>query len=113
MRSLHVKEVPGELYVYDVESHSGLPPYRVCLGERILNGRAHGVCQCPHFQAVCDPNLREHSKRVPYKLEAGRVVEGVTECKHIRAARQHWEHHVATILLAHINQEHEHKQTST
>lgn len=105
MRKLHVQEVPGELYVYEVESHSGLPPYRVSLTERIHQGRAHGVCNCPYFQAVCDPNLREHGKRVPYKLEAARVVEGVTECKHIRAARKHWEHHVATRLLATFNTE--------
>lgn len=55
-----------------------------------------GRCSCVHFQMVADPNYRRHKSWIPYAL--GR--HGVSECKHIRAAFDHFHLYTAVPMLA-------------
>ena len=87
-----VEDVPGEPFRYRVESKTepGLF-HTVDLTQR----GGHGVCTCTHFQIVAAPNFRRHGNWIPYA--PGR--HGVSECKHIRAAFDHFHLYVTVPML--------------
>jgi hypothetical protein len=88
-----VEEVEGEPFRYRVESHSEpLFFHTVDLTQR----GGHGACTCKHFQVVANPNFRRHGKHIPYAPKR----EGVSECRHIRAALDHFHLHVTIPMLA-------------
>jgi hypothetical protein len=88
-----VETVPNEPFRYRVESKSLSDIFHfVDLTAR--NG--HGRCSCVFFQMVAEPNFRRHGNWIPYA--PGR--EGVSECKHIRAAFDHYHLYVTCPMLA-------------
>lgn len=88
-----VEEVPGEAFRFRVESISepGLW-HLVDLTER----GGHGMCDCKFFQAVANPNFRRHGRWIPYAPQR----HGVSECKHLAAARDHYHLYVTIPMLA-------------
>jgi hypothetical protein len=87
-----VEEVPGEPFRYRVESQSEpLKWHLVDLTER----GGHGMCDCKHFQTVAGPNFRRHGKWIPYAPKRN----GVSECKHLRAAWDHYHLYVAIPMM--------------
>ncbi|GAA5117096.1 hypothetical protein JIN84_17930 [Luteolibacter yonseiensis] len=68
---------------YRVESKS-MPDLWYLVDLTARNG--HGRCSCIHFQTVADPNYRRHGSWIPYAPKR----QGVSECKHLRAA---WDYH--------------------
>jgi hypothetical protein len=89
----HVREVRGERFRYEVESISepGMH-HTVDLTQR----GGHGACTCTHFLMVANANFRRHGLYIPYAQKR----EGVSECKHIRAALDHLHQHVIVPMLA-------------
>ena len=87
-----VEEDHGAPLRYRVESRSGAHWHLVDLTAR----GGHGRCSCVFFQMVADPNFRRHGNWIPYA--PGR--EGVSECKHIRAAFDHHHLYVTVPMLA-------------
>lgn len=113
--TLRVQELAGELWRYRVESHTeGDIAHSVDLSE--MGGA--GTCTCPFWKFNVSRNLERLADRaqddarldgealsrheallsahIPYSK--GR--KGVTECKHIRAAREHLYKHRVRPLLA-------------
>ena len=88
-----VEEVEDEPFRYRVESQ-GEPGkwHLVDLTER----GGHGMCDCKHFQTVANPNFRRHGERIPYMPKR----QGVSECKHIAAAFDHFHLYVTVPMLA-------------
>jgi hypothetical protein len=87
-----VEEVPGEPFRYRVESLAEpLIWHMVDLTDR----GGHGACSCKHFQTVANPNFRRHQTWIPYAPKR----EGVSECKHIRAALDHMHAHITIPML--------------
>ena len=95
--SLNVKWT-GEIGRYHVESHSSETPYFVDLCERLLDGRAHGICNCIWFSTKANPNLKKYAKRIPYATVLGHVRQTATECKHIAAANNYDHYHMTMPL---------------
>ena len=88
-----VEEIPGEPFAYAVQSHSDPSSWhRVDLTQR----GGHGACTCEHFQLVACPNWRRHQQWIPYA--PGR--QGVSECRHIRAAWDYWHIQTAVPMMA-------------
>lgn len=82
-----------EPFVYHVSSKSNPSmPYVVDLSQRGGNG----ACGCVYFMMVANPAFRRHGKWIPYA--PGR--QGASECKHIRAAFDHYHQHVTIPMLA-------------
>jgi hypothetical protein len=77
---------------YRVESKSQELWHYVDLTAR--NG--HGRCSCMFFQTVAAPNFKRHGGWIPYAPKR----QGVSECKHIRAAFDHFHLYVAVPMLA-------------
>lgn len=88
-----IEEVPGEPFRYRVESKTDPSKWHlVDLTER----GGHGMCDCEHFTFTANPNFRRHLKFIPYA--PGR--HGVSECRHIRAAFEHYHQHVTQPMLS-------------
>lgn len=88
-----VEEVPGEPFRYRVESLTEpLIWHMVDLTDR----GGHGACSCKHFQTGANPNFRRHQQWIPYAPKR----QGVSECKHIRAALDHYHVHITQPMLA-------------
>jgi len=92
-----VEEDGNAPFRYRVESQS--EPGRIHLVD--LTGRhGFGACDCDHFHFTANPTYKEKGLYIPY--EAGRA--GVTECKHIRAAFDHYHLTVTVKMLARFAQ---------
>lgn len=95
--SLWVEEVPGEPFRYRVQSASD--PEQWYLVDLTQRG-GQGSCQCVHFQMVAFPNWRRLQRRIPYAPHR----QGVTDCRHIEAAKQHcWDTTFVRMLAAFEN----------
>jgi hypothetical protein len=55
----------------------------------------HGACTCTHFRLVANPNFRRHQQWIPYAPKR----QGVSECKHIRAAWDYYHLNVTVPLM--------------
>lgn len=96
---LRIKEAPDP-FCYIVESESNPnAPYYVDLTQR----DGHGQCNCKHYQTKANPNYKRHGKFIPYKR--GKQTEGVSECKHIAVARNHYHINVTQPMLAKLKGE--------
>ena len=87
-----VQEDTGAPFRYWVQS-DGDPDRCYLVDLTARHGR--GRCSCVHFQMVCEPNRKRHGMYIPYA--PGR--QGVTECKHIRSALDHYHEHVTVPML--------------
>lgn len=81
-----------EPFVYRVESRSEFLEHTVDLTQR----GGHGACTCTFFRIRAAANFRRHQKFIPYAPKR----EGVSECAHIAAAREHYHQHVTIPMLA-------------
>lgn len=87
-----VEEVEGEPFKYRVQSVSGRDWHTVDLTDR----GGHGACACEFFHFTANPNFKRHGQYIPYA--PGRV--GVSECRHIQAAREHFHVTVTQPMLS-------------
>lgn len=87
-----VEEDGDAPFRYRVESSTPGQWYLVDLTDR----GGHGACSCIHFQTVANPNFKRHGKWIPYA--PGR--HGVSECKHLRAAFDHFHLYVTVPMMA-------------
>lgn len=88
-----VEEIPGEPFRYWVQSDSRPEIFHMV---DLTQNKGIGACTCENFQMVAWPNLKRHGQYIPYA--PGRV--GCTECRHIRAADDHYHRHVTRPLRA-------------
>lgn len=89
-----IEEVPGEPARYWVDSGDSSRRYLVDLTER----DGLGACTCEFYQFTAYPNYRRHGRHIPY--EPKRI--GVSDCKHLCAAKEHWYQYVTVPMLASI-----------
>lgn len=86
-------EETADPFVYRVESASETGLFHtVDLTQR----GGHGACTCTHFQLIAAPNFRRHQSWIPFAK--GR--QGVSECRHIRAACDHYHLYITIPMLA-------------
>lgn len=89
-----VEEDHGSPFRYWVESDNDFD--RRYLVDLTANG-GRGRCSCVHFQMVAEPNRKRlEGQHIPYAPKR----QGVTECKHIRAAFDYYHEHVTVPMLA-------------
>ncbi len=87
-----VEEIPDEPMRYWVDSGSTGRRHLVDLSER----DGLGMCGCEFYQYTAYPNWKRHGLHIPY--EPKRI--GVSECKHIRAALDHWDKYYGRVFRA-------------
>ena len=88
-----VTEDGSVVFRYRVESKSDPKGYHLC---DLTDRNGHGACDCIDFQTRANPNFKRHGKFIPFA--PGR--EGRTECRHLRAAFEHFHQHVTISMLA-------------
>jgi len=88
MNGLKVRPMEGERWRYYVDSGTHEDETHVV---DMAENNGNGVCSCRYFEVTCGPNWHKNGhKMVPYERnEKGKVVVGVTQCKHIAAVRNH------------------------
>ena len=87
-----VEPIPGEPFRYRVESASTNQPHTVDLTER----DGHGACSCEFWYFTANPNFKRIGKWIPYAPHRN----GVTECRHLRAAFDRFHLDVTQPMLA-------------
>lgn len=76
-----IEEIPGEPFRYRIQSSTDPEQwYLVDLTER----GGQGMCQCVHFQMVANPNWKRLQRMIPYAPKR----QGVTDCRHLHAAKR-------------------------
>jgi len=88
-----VEEIPGEPFRYYVQSESRPEIFHMV---DLTENDGNGCCTCENFQMVAYPNWKRHGKWIPYA--PGR--QGCSECRHIRAALDHFHETVTRPMLA-------------
>ena len=99
---MHVEESEGFSRYWVTSETMRDRRYLVDLTDRIDDaGRAHGRCDCTFYQTTVTGNYNKDQTHRPYRLTwSGQVAEFVTECKHIKAAREHFHLTVTMPMLA-------------
>lgn len=88
-----VEEDHGAPFRYRVESRTNDEVWHL-VDLTARNG--HGRCSCEFFHMVAEPNFRRHGQWIPYAPKRN----GVSECKHIRAAFDHLHLYATVPMLA-------------
>lgn len=88
---LAVREREGAPYHYIVQSSTRDMQHTVDLTQR----GGHGTCTCEHFRYTASRSFQQHGMYVPYAAGERQC----SECKHIRAALEHFHLHVTMPLL--------------
>lgn len=88
MTGLKVRPMEGERWRYYVDSGTHDDETHVV---DLAENNGNGVCSCRYYEVTCGPNYHRNDKKmVPYERnEKGKVVQGVSQCKHIAAVRNY------------------------